>query len=316
MLLPAAFWAIVSSALASPLPAISPDTSAQKSIIGKRVDSAVMRNLPAAQVPAIALWKARLQDYYTTVKKSQNVYLDFCAELLLRSGLPQELKLICLIESHMNPDALSEDGALGIWQLMPAVAAENGLSATPFDERKDIYKSSQVAVRVISGLYKKFGDPLLVVAAYNCGAGRVKNILAEAGASRYWAIHSRLPAETQNHVLKYLAALSIFYNLPLPVAARAQQEVIAEAAPTFSSPVENKKDGLLTIQITASYRAEAIAKYTETPPDAFAQLNPMMATTLAQKGIYELRLPAIAMQLFLLNKSQILKASMALGTGN
>ncbi len=295
---------------AMPIVAASPDTPSQKALAGRPVDTGVLRYMPSAQVGAVSGWKSRLQPYYTTVKKSQNVYLNFCAELLVRSGLPQELKLICLIESHMNPEALSEDGALGIWQLMPAVALENGLSATPFDERKDIYKSSQVAVRVILSLHKKFSDPLLVVAAYNCGAGRVKNTLQEAGANSYWPIHSRLPAETQNHVLKYLAALSIFYNIPLPAVVKLPAEILTEATPTFGSPVENKKDGLLTIQITASYRAKSIQQYTGISPELFAQLNPLMQSTLAAHGEYGLRLPAEAMQLFLLNKSLILKSSL------
>ena len=277
------------------------DTTKKKGVAGNKVvDTAAVRQIPPVQVAAVVAWKDRLQNYYTAFNKSQNVYLKFCADLLLRSGLPSELKLLSLIESHMNPEALSDAGALGIWQLMPAVALENGLAIFPFDERKDIYKSTQVAVRVIGGLLRKFGDPLLVVAAYNCGATRVKNTLDEAGAKGYWAIHNRLPEETQNHVLKYLAAVSIFYNIPLPVIAKG-------AAVPDIMPVPPPKDTVLTTPITAAYWPEAIQKYTGVSPEVFTKLNPLMQSTLATQGAYGLRLPSEAMRLFNQNKAKILK---------
>lgn len=310
ILFAATFFLGVGSAARAAPPVDGTDTPAQKGLAGRPVDTAVLRLMPADQVPAVAAWKVRLQDYYRSVQRSQNVYLNFCAELLRRSGLPSELKLICLIESHMNPEARSEDDALGIWQLMPAVALENGLELAPFDERKDIYKSSQVAVRIIQALYKKFGDPLLVVAAYNCGPGRVQTALQTAGASRYWAVRSLLPAETQNHVGKYLAALSIFYNIPLPVAPRPQKVLPVAEVATFSSPVKNEKEGYLTIQITSSYKPAAIVKYTGIAPETFVQLNPDLVPVLAQRGVYDLKLTEPAMQLFLLKKPQILKASL------
>ena len=125
------------------------------------------------------------------------------------AGLPRELAALAVIESALDPQALSSAGALGCWQLMPATARRLGLTVRRGrDERRDVAASTAAAIRYLHELWRRFGDWELVLAAYNCGEGRVERALSRVGASsfRELAAARALPAETLAHVPKVLAA--------------------------------------------------------------------------------------------------------------
>lgn len=263
--------------------------------------------LPPEQRQQVLAYADQWGSHYRNIRREKSHYLQFISGLLLKYGLPDELKLIPVIESHFRQDAVSVDGACGVWQLMPEVARENNLSLMPYDDRRDVYKSSYVALKLVSDLHRRFGNNLMVVAAYNCGPQRVRDCVERSGGSRdYWAIHSLLPRETQAHVLKYLAALSVFYDRPL-------QPLRQEQGPGYGQPRE--KNGMASIQLTSSFREQAILKYLPIDTLRFRKLNPDINARLDRDGIYELRLPEKDMLLFLVNKYHILKYSMALRSG-
>ena len=126
-------------------------------------------------------------------------------------GLPPELKYLAVIESELKPSAKSYVGARGPWQLMPATAHILGLKTSKrVDERTNYYKSTIAAARYLKDLYALFGDWLLVVAAYNGGPGPVYHAMKKSGSKNFWVLQAYLPAESRNHVKKFIATHYFF----------------------------------------------------------------------------------------------------------
>lgn len=121
--------------------------------------------------------------------------------------LPEQLKCLSVIESRLQPEALSSAGALGLWQFTTATARQYGLTVNEqVDERKDPVKSTEAAVRYLATLYAKYKDWALVLAAYNCGPGRLNQAMAVSGAKDFWTVRQYLPSETQAYVPRFIAA--------------------------------------------------------------------------------------------------------------
>lgn len=123
-------------------------------------------------------------------------------------GVPPQLVWLAEVESGFDSIAESPAGALGLFQLMPAVAKHYGLSLWPLDERKEPEPAAHAAARQLRSLYSEFGDWRLAVAAYNCGAGRVRKTLDRYSARGYASIATHLPAETQMYVPKVEATIA------------------------------------------------------------------------------------------------------------
>lgn len=134
---------------------------------------------------------------------------------LTQAGLPQQLKFIPIIESGMRVTAMSPVGARGLWQLMGTSGRHYELNVSEkIDERLDIYKSTQAAINMLNDLYDRFGDWSLVLAAYNCGPGRVLKAIKTANSSHYSKIAPLLPKETQKYLVRFTAAAYVanFYE--------------------------------------------------------------------------------------------------------
>ena len=119
-----------------------------------------------------------------------------------------QLKYLPVIESALNPTAVSRVGATGLWQFMLATGKQYGLNVNSLvDERRDPVKASYAAARYLSDLYKVFGDWNLVIAAYNCGPDNInKAIKRSNGEKDYWKIYPHLPKETRGYVPAFIAA--------------------------------------------------------------------------------------------------------------
>jgi membrane-bound lytic murein transglycosylase D len=121
--------------------------------------------------------------------------------------LPDELKYIPIIESRLRPYAASPAGAAGLWQFMSTTAKYRGLEVnSKIDERKDPRKSTSAAVKYFAYLYKRFGSWDLVMAAYNCGEGRLNKAIITAGSKDFEKVRKYLPKETQRYIPRFLAA--------------------------------------------------------------------------------------------------------------
>jgi membrane-bound lytic murein transglycosylase D len=124
-----------------------------------------------------------------------------------RYGLPKEMKYLAVIESELNPRALSKVGARGTWQLMPTTAQLLGLKVdSTHDERTQLGKSTVAAAKYLRDLYGEFGDWLLVLAAYNGGPAPVYRAIHKAGSRNFWALERFLPAESRGHVKRFIAS--------------------------------------------------------------------------------------------------------------
>lgn len=155
-------------------------------------------------------------DRYTVKNRSQVSYMLGISEFYMpmieteidRLGLPHELKYLPVIESAMNPKAVSRMGAKGLWQFMFPTAKQYGLKSNNYiDERFDPLKATRAALTYLKDLYDMFGNWELAIAAYNCGPGNVnKAIKRSGGKTDFWKIYSWLPKETRGYLPALIAA--------------------------------------------------------------------------------------------------------------
>ena len=136
-------------------------------------------------------------------------YMPKYQEVLNKYDLPEELRAMAIIESALNPTAVSRAGAKGMWQFMYYTAKMYGLNINSFvDERLDPFKSADAAARYLQDAYEIFGDWNLAIASYNCGAGNVNKAIRRSGGSRkFWDIYPFLPRETRGYVPAFVGAL-------------------------------------------------------------------------------------------------------------
>jgi len=136
-------------------------------------------------------------------------YMPLFEEIFDEYGLPKELKAMAVIESALNPLAVSRARAKGMWQFMYNTGKIYGLEMTSYvDERFDPLTSCRAAARLLKDNYMIFGDWSLAIASYNCGAGNVnKAIRRSGGKTDFWEIYDYLPRETRGYIPAFIAAL-------------------------------------------------------------------------------------------------------------
>lgn len=153
-------------------------------------------------------YSGRLRRSVSIMLGTTNFYIPIFEQALESYGLPLELKYLPVIESGLNPKAVSRVGATGLWQFMLTTGKRYGLDVNSLvDERRDPVKSSYAAAHYLSDLYKIFGDWNLVIAAYNCGPDKINKAIHRAkGETDYWQIYPYLPKETRGYVPAFIAA--------------------------------------------------------------------------------------------------------------
>lgn len=224
------------------------------------------------------------------------IYFPMFEEYLDKFNMPLELKYLAIVESALNPEARSRVGATGLWQFMYATGKMYDLNVTSFvDDRRDPLKSTIAACEHMSDLYKMYKDWLLVLAAYNSGAGNVnKAIRRSGGKMNFWEIRHFLPQETRGYVpafigVTYVMSYAAEHNLR-PVAPRIQH---------YEIDTVNVKDLLTFNQISENIKV---------PVEELQFLNPgykagvIPATT---GNSYVLRLPKKYVPAFVNNEAQL-----------
>ena len=139
-------------------------------------------------------------------------YFPIFEEALSKQNVPLEIKYLAVVESALNPKAVSRVGATGLWQFMYQTGKQYNLNIDSYvDDRSDPLKASEAAAQYMTNMYKIFGDWDLVLASYNSGPGNVtKAIRRSGGQQNYWNIRKHLPQETQGYVPAFLATMYIY----------------------------------------------------------------------------------------------------------
>jgi len=203
-------------------------------------------------------------------------YKDIILPILEENNLPEELIVVSIIESGLDPKAVSRAKAVGLWQFMYSTGKQYGLERTWYvDERQDILKSTEAAVEYFKDLYKEFEDWYLVLAAYNTGPGRVNRAVNLHETSDYWQLYS-LPKDTKNYIPYFLSSAIILKN-PEKYGFK-----IPKSKPLKYDEVIIKKSADLAV----------IAKSAETKTSTIKYLNPeLRQSATPSNGDYILRIP-------------------------
>jgi len=236
----------------------------------------------------IDLYSGRLRNTVAVLLGASNFYNPIFEDALESYQIPLELKYLPIIESSLNPSAVSRAGAVGLWQFMIGTGKQYGLEVTSLiDERRDPIKASYAAARYLRDLHNILGDWTLAIAAYNCGPNNVTKAIKRAGGVRdYWSIYPYLPAETRGYVPAFIAANYIMnyycdHNI-CPVNTKLPQATD-------------------TIQVSRNVRMERIEELCGITYDELRALNPQYRTTLIPGDVRPctLRMPTAAINAFI-----------------
>ena len=226
-------------------------------------------------------------------------YFPIFEQALEERGLPHELKYLPVIESALDPNAVSKHGATGLWQLMLATGKGLGLDCNSLvDERRDPYASSKAAAELLKQLYDTYGDWSLAIAAYNSGPSAVNKAIRRAGIdpskADFWSIYYYLPDETRGYVPMFIAANYVMTYYP--------QHNISQVLPTKPLVTD-------TVGVTDRMHFDQIEAVLAIPKDELRILNPQYREDLipgSPERPYMLVLPSKQIHAYLMSREQIL----------
>ena len=218
--------------------------------------------------------------FFVESYKRSGRYRPMILEKLNAAGLPPELSWLPLIESGFKIKALSRARALGLWQFIPSTGYKFGLKRDQYiDERIDFEKATDAAIAYMKELHQIFGDWSTVLAAYNCGEGRVLKVIRTQNVNYlddFWDLYGRLPVETARYVPRFLAALHVIEH----PEKYGLSDVQVDPAPVFE-----------TVAVERRVHLKDLAATLGTPLDALKDLNPELRHDVLPPGTYTLRVP-------------------------
>ncbi|PAW92981.1 hypothetical protein CKK33_05530 [Mucilaginibacter sp. MD40] len=183
--------------------------SVYNNVIFKRRLDSIQREVPLdynGYVQAYIDLYSRRKDEMGRMIGLSRYYFPIYEKAFAQAGIPDEIKYLSIVESALNPNAISRVGAAGPWQFMSETAKIYGLAMTDYvDERRDPVQASNAAAAYLKDAYLQFGDWLLAIASYNCGKSNVEHALERSGAHDYWSIRDMLPPETRGYVPAFIA---------------------------------------------------------------------------------------------------------------
>tara|TARA_B100000900_G_scaffold332639_1_gene293552 strand:+ start:279 stop:1421 length:1143 start_codon:yes stop_codon:yes gene_type:complete len=222
-----------------------------------------------------------------------NYYLPLFEEQLQNQKIPLEIKYLPIIESRLDPSAVSKVGATGLWQFMFYTALENGLTMNSYvDERMDPFKSTQAAALYLNKLYKIHNDWNLVLASYNAGPRTISRANKKSGGyTNYWNIRPFLPNETANYIPSFIATMYI-----LEYANEHGINIYKSEKPILNTEKITIKDKIAF---------EHISSFFDYPKDSINSLNPSYIHSIVPgNNQNELRLPIELVDRFIMQEDE------------
>jgi membrane-bound lytic murein transglycosylase D len=230
----------------------------------------------------IDLYVDRRRDRVEYMLGLENLYFPMIEQALDENDLPLELKYLVIIESALNPVAVSRVGATGLWQFMLGTGKQYDLEVNSLvDERRDPVKATYAACQYLKDMYRIYGDWTLVIASYNCGSGNVNKAIRRAGGSTdYWKIYPYLPKETRLYVPLFIAA-----NYVMNYYANHQLRPVKTNLPIATD----------TVMITQPLHFDQVAEVLKIDKDLIRMLNPQYKRDIipGNSKPRTLKLPAI-----------------------
>ncbi len=238
------------------------------------------------------------KNYFIESYKRSGRYRAMILEKLEAAGLPAELSWLPLIESGFKVKALSSARALGLWQFIPSTGYKFGLKRDQYiDERIDFEKASDAAIAYLKELHSIFGDWSTVLAAYNCGEGRVLRVIRTQNINYlddFWDLYGRLPFETARYVPRFLAALHVIENLE----KYGMSDIEAYPALAFER-----------VDVDRQIHLKDLAAPLGTTFDTLRDLNPELRYSVLPPNTYSLRVPIGKKDLLLASIDQVPESS-------
>jgi len=228
------------------------------------------------------------RDFFISSYHRSGIYRPMIVRELKKAGLPEELSWLPLVESGFKVLALSKARALGPWQFIPSTGYKYGLNRDEWiDERMDPEKSTRAAIGYLKDLHDMFGDWLTVLAAYNCGEGRVLRVISSQHLNyldRFWDLYHKLPYETARYVPRFLATLHIIRDP-------------GKFGMELGKPLE-KQIPYEEVKSRKIMRLRDIASALDIPDESLNALNPELRHRMTPDREYSLKVPAAKAEQF------------------
>jgi len=220
------------------------------------------------------------RDNFIAAYRRSGMYRSAIVKELQKAGIPEEFFWLPLVESWFKINAYSRARALGLWQFIPSTGYKFGLSRDEWiDERMDVQKSTQAAIAYLKELHNMFGDWLTVLAAYNCGEGRILRVISRQNINYldgFWDLYRQLPHETARYVPRLLATLHIVKN-PQKYG--------------FDLSATEKQINFETVKVNKIMKLKDIAEKTGASEEELNLLNSELRQKLTPDHEYNLKLP-------------------------
>lgn len=266
------------------------------------MEDAIPLNYNSSVYAFVNYFAIKDREYTRMVIKRATYYFPIFEKYLKKYGLPDELKYLSIIESGLNPNAVSRVGAVGLWQFMPYTGRSYKLHQDWYlDERRDPIKSTEAAFKYMKKLYNMFGDWELVMAAYNSGPGNVRKAIRRSGyKKKFWEIYRYLPRETRSYVPQWVA---IYYVMNYAHELNLLKE-------DFEYPV-----AFDTINISNFLNLEILASQLNLCLDDLRKLNPAIKHNALPEDVenYPLRIPSEYMLALNENREVIIDSAHKIG---
>lgn len=268
---------------------------ASRNIVVNGNHNAIPRELNANIQKEINLFtRGPEKSFFIESYKRSGRYRPMILEKLAAAGLPAELSWLPLIESGFKVKALSSARALGLWQFIPSTGYKFGLKRDQYiDERIDFEKASDAAIAYLKELHSIFGDWSTVLAAYNCGEGRVLRVIRTQNINYlddFWDLYGRLPFETARYVPRFLAALHVIENLE----KYGLSDIDVYPALAFER-----------VDVDRQIHLKDLASPLGTTFDTLKDLNPELRYSVLPPSTYSLRVPVGKKDLLLASIDQV-----------